>query len=146
MRAERAADEAESADEQDQHDESVEKTGGAKIDVHVGEHAREDEEGTGEGKKPAGRATAVPEEEAYAEKHGDQGDAESVRAKKTPEGADHADLIGEEISANANHDDAEQEMAEAAGGATDVAEGTVFHGLSIADSSPGFQQRAVFEV
>jgi hypothetical protein len=37
-------------------------------------------------------------------------------------------------------------MAEAAGGATDVAEGTVFHGLSITDSWPGFQQRAVFEV
>ncbi len=139
--AQGAGDEAESADEQNQHDESVEKTGGAEINVHVGEHAREDEEGTGEGKNPAGGAATVPEQEAYAEKHGNQGDAKSVRAEKAPEGTDNADLIGEEVSAETSHDDAEEEMAETARGATDVAEGTVFHGLSIADRWRGVPGR-----
>ncbi len=67
MSTQGAGDEAESADEQDEHDESVEKTGGPKIDTHVGEHAREDKEGTGEGKNPAGGAATVPEEQTYAE-------------------------------------------------------------------------------
>ena len=133
-RVEGTGDEAESANEQDQHDQSIEEAGGPKIDVHVGEHAREDEEGTGEGKNPAGRATTIPEKETYPEKHGDQRDSKGVSAEKTPEGTDNTDLIGEEVSANAGHDDAEQEMAEAAGSATDVSEGAVFHGLRISNS------------
>src|SRR5712692_1194277 len=136
MGAEGASDEAESADQQDKHNESVEKTSGAKIDAHIGEHAREDKEGTGDAKNPAGRAAAVPEEKAYTEKHGDQSDAESVGTEKAPERADNTDLIGEKVAAEASHDDAEQEMTEAAGGATDVAEGTVFHGLSIPEGWP----------
>jgi hypothetical protein len=138
MGAEGAGDEAESTDEQDQHDEGVEETGGPKIDTHVGEHSREDEEGSGDGKNPASGATAVPEQQADAEEQGDQSDSKGVGTEKAPKGADNADLVGEEVSAEAGHDDAEQEMAEAAGGATDVAEGAVFHGLSLTESSQGF--------
>ena len=127
MRAQRAGDEAKSADKEDQHDEGVEKTSGAKIDVHVGEHARENEERTCKSENPAGCAATVPEEQTHAEKHGDQGDAESVRAEKAPKGTDNADLIGQEVAPQATHDDADQEMAQAAGSATDIAEGTVFH-------------------
>src|SRR6266480_4583987 len=82
MRAQGAGDEPESADKEDQHDEGVEKTSGAKIDVHVGEHAREDEERTCKSENPARCAATVPEEQTHAEKHGDQGHAESVRAEK----------------------------------------------------------------
>jgi hypothetical protein len=138
MGAEGAGDEADAADEEDKHDESIEKTGGAKIDTHVGKHAREDEESASDGKNPAGGAAAVPEEQADAEEQGDQSDAEGVGAEEAPKGTDNADLIGEEVSAEASHDDADQEMAEAAGGATDVAEGTVFHGLSLAERRRGF--------
>jgi hypothetical protein len=53
MRAQGAGDEAKSAGKEDQHDEGVEKTSGAKIDVHVGEHAREDEERTCKSENPA---------------------------------------------------------------------------------------------
>jgi len=67
MRAEGASDETASANEEDQLDESVEKAGGAKIDVHVGEHARENEEGTCEVKNPAGGSATVPEKKAHAE-------------------------------------------------------------------------------
>src|SRR5213082_3777329 len=52
MRAQRAGDEAKSADKEDQHDEGVEKTSGAKIDVHVGENARENEERTCKSENP----------------------------------------------------------------------------------------------
>ena len=98
MRAQGAGDEAKSADKEDQHDEGVEKTSGAKIDVHVGEHARENEERTCKSENPAGCAATVPEEQTHAEKHGDQGDAESVRAEKAPKGTDNADLIGQEVA------------------------------------------------
>ena len=141
MRAQRAGDEAKSADKEDQHDEGVEKTSGAKIDVHVGENARENEERTCKSENPAGCAATVPEEQTHAEKHGDQGDAESVRAEKAPKGTDNADLIGQEVAPQATHDDADQEMAQAAGSATDVAEGTVFHGGRIAEGPGAFSAR-----
>jgi hypothetical protein len=64
----------------------------------------------------------------YAEKHGNQDDSNGVRAEKASKRTDNADLIGEEVAPEASHDDAEQEMAEAAGSATDVTDGTVFHG------------------
>lgn len=133
MGAQGAGDEAETADEQDQHDERIEEAGGAKVDAHIGEDAGKDEEGSGEGKNPAGDAAGVPEKKANAEEQRQESDAEGVGAEKAPEGADHADLIGEEVSAEAGHDDAEKEMAEAAGSATDVAQGAVFHGLRIAE-------------
>ncbi len=133
MGAKRAGDKAETAYEQDQHDERVEKAGGAKVDAHVGEDTGEDEEGTSDGKKPARRAATVPEEKPYAEKHGDQSEPKGVRAEKTPKGTNHTDLIGQEVSPETGHDHAEHEMAEAAGCAPDVAERTICHGLSIAD-------------
>ena len=76
MREERAGDQAETTDEQHQHDEGVEEAGWAKVDVHVGDNTGEDEEGAREGQKPPGFAAAVPEEDTDPEKHGDERDAE----------------------------------------------------------------------
>jgi hypothetical protein len=59
-------DEAESADQQNQHNEGVEQAGWAKVDAHVGEDASEDEEGARHSKEPARRAATVPEEKADA--------------------------------------------------------------------------------
>jgi len=70
---------------------------------------------------PAGDAAAIPEEDAHAEKHGNQRDAESAGAEEAPEGADHADLIGEEIPAHAGHGKPKDKVSEAAGSAANVA-------------------------
>ena len=43
-------------------------------------------------------------------------------------------MIGQEVASEASHDDADQEMPEAAGCATDIAEGTVLHGGRIAET------------
>src|SRR5260370_35121417 len=133
MGAKRAGDKAETAYEQDQHDERVEKAGGAKVDAHVGEDTGEDEEGTSDGKKPARRAATVPEEKPYAEKHGDQSEPKGVRAEKTPKGTNHTDLIGQEVSPETAHDHPAHEKPPAAGGAPDVSERTISHGLSRSD-------------
>src|SRR6266849_100730 len=111
MSAQGAGDEADSADEQNKHDESVEKTGGAEINVHVGEYARENEEGTGEGKNPAGGAATVPEQEAYAEKHGNQGDAQGIGTEKAHDRPHHVALIGQEVAAETSHADPAEELA-----------------------------------
>src|SRR5258708_384796 len=128
MGAKGAGNKAESAYEQDQHDESVEETSGAKIDVHVGEDARQYEEGTGDGEKPPRRATTVPEEKPYDEKHGNQSESKGVRAEKAPKGTGNTDLVGQEVPPEAGHDYAGHEMAEAAWCAANIVERTICHG------------------
>lgn len=98
MRVECAGDEAEAANEKNQHDESIEEAGGTKIDMHIGDNASKDEKRAGNGEEPAGGTTTVPEENANAQKHGHKSDAEGIRAKKTPKGTNDADLIGKKIS------------------------------------------------
>lgn len=142
MRAESTGDEAETADKEDQHYESIEEAGGAKEDVYVGEHAGEDEERAGYGQEPAGGAAPIPKKNAHAEKHGNKRKAKSVGAEKAPEGTDHADLIGEKISADTGHDKAEEEMSEPAWSSPHVAERTIVHGWRIAEIFSGMARVA----
>src|SRR5258707_14461740 len=60
-------DQAEPADQQDQHDQRVEKGGRLKIDVHVGNHARQDEQGAGHGKQPSDNVSTVKKQHANAD-------------------------------------------------------------------------------
>ena len=60
MGTQRTGYQPKSTDEQDQHDESVEKTRWLKIDMHVGDDARQDEECAGNREKPTGGVSAVP--------------------------------------------------------------------------------------
>jgi hypothetical protein len=128
MRLEGTRDQPDAADEQDQHYDGVEKARWLKIDVQVGDYSRKNKKGPGNGKNPADYASTVPEEYAHTEQHGDEGDTEGVRSIEIPVGTDHADLIGQEVSADARHSESHQEEAEAAGRAPYIAERTVFHG------------------
>ena len=112
MRLHRARDEAETSHEQNQHHERIEKARRLKIDVHVGDHARQNEKRPRGGEQPPDDAAAVPEQNGDAEQQREQGDAEGVGAPEAPTRPDHAHLIGQKIAPNASHGEAHQEFAE----------------------------------
>ena len=78
-----------------------------------------------------GKASTVPKQDPHAQQHRHQCDPKRVCAVKTPVRAHHADLIRQEISAQASHDAPDQEMAEAARRPTHVAQRTIFHKVRI---------------
>jgi len=96
--------------------------------VQIRNYAGKDEKRTGDGKDPSGDASTTPEEKANAEKHGQQSNAESIFTTEIPVRAHHRDLIDQQVSANADHDETQCKMADTAGCSTGIAEGTVFNG------------------
>jgi len=127
MWPEGSGDQAEAADEQDQHHQGVEEAGALEIDVHVGDHAGEDEERAGNGEKPADEAATVPEEQAHPEEHGHQRDTKRVRSVKTPVGARYAHLVRKKVAAQTNHDESERESAKPARRAANISHSAIFH-------------------
>jgi len=129
MGPDRTRDEAESSNQQDEHHQGIEKAGLLKVDVHVGKHAREDENRTCCGKQPPNHALAIPKQDADSEQHRNKRNAKGVCAPEAPVGAHHGHLIGQEIDSDASHDEAHRKLPESAGSASDIAPRTVCHRL-----------------
>ena len=102
--------------------------------MHVGNNARKNEERTRDRKKPSDQAASTPKKQAHSDQHRQKRDTERIAAVKSPVGADHADLIAEKVSSNTSHGETDQEVAEAAGRPTHVAQGPIFHTGRISDA------------
>ena len=127
MWPQRTRDQSQPSYEQDQHDHGIEQTRGLKVDVHVGDDARENEQRACNGKEPSDDALAIPEKNRYADQHGQQRDAETAAAPETPVRPNHGDLVGDEKASDAGHGEAKQKLAQPAGGSADIADLTVVH-------------------
>src|SRR5258708_18989045 len=141
MGLDRARDQSDSAHQQHQHHDGVEKAGWLKIDVHVANHARQDEKQTAAGKQPPDNASALPEKNADAEQQRYERNTERACAPQVPVGTDHAHLIEQEVASGASHDEAEDEFGESTRRPAHVAHRTVFHGPSISDICPEFAEQ-----
>src|SRR5258708_26715675 len=129
MRHDGACDQPEAADQQHQHHHGFKEARRCKKNVHVGNHPSEDEERPRDGEHPSDNAAAVPEHNSDSKQHWQECNAKAVCAVEAPVRTNHLDLIGDEKSANASHEETEQEMAEPARRATHIAKGTVFHAV-----------------
>ena len=113
---ERADHEAHPADDQDQHGQRVPQRRLPEVDVEVRDDPDEDREEPERRQAAADERLAVAEQDADAEQHRDQRDAEAG-AVALPEEAEppvpsvDLDLVEQEITADDEHDDAEQERA-----------------------------------
>ena len=127
MGTKRARDQADSAGQQDQHDDRVKEAGGLKVYVQVGDHARENEERAAGGQQPADGAAAAEEEQSDADQHRQERDAERIIAVEVPVAAAHHHLVGQQIASHAGHGEAEQKVAQASRRAADIAHTIVRH-------------------
>src|SRR5438552_12470280 len=96
----RTGDQAYASDQQDEHQESIEEAGGPKVNLHVGNHARQDEERAGDGKQPADPASTVKEQNSHAKEQRDERDAETVCPPEAPVRPGDGDLVGKQVSSN----------------------------------------------
>jgi hypothetical protein len=133
VRLDGSRDQPESPDEQEHHHQRVEEAGALEIDVHVGNHTREDEQRSCHREKPSDYASPIPERQADAEQHRHQRQAEGAGSVEVPVGTHHAHLIRQEVAAQANHDESDDESAEATRRSAGVAEGSVFHGRRVSN-------------
>src|SRR5271165_3004055 len=78
VRLEAASNQAESANEENQHHDGVEEAERLEIDMEIGNDAGENKERAGNGEKPPGDAAPAPEQDADAEEHGQEGDSKSI--------------------------------------------------------------------
>jgi hypothetical protein len=108
-----AREQPETPDKQDQRHDGIEKARRLEINVHVRNHAGEDEERTAGREQPTKRASAAPEQHADAHQHGNERDAESIGAVEAPVGAAHDYLIGHQVSSDTGHGEAHEELADA---------------------------------
>jgi len=96
--------------------------------VQIRDYAGKDEKCAGDGENPSSDASTAPEEQADAEKHGQQGYAECIFTMEVPVRAHYRNLIDQQVSANAGHDGTQCKMAKAAGSSAGIAERAVVHG------------------
>ena len=127
MGPDRAGDQPEPADQQDQHDESVEQSRRLKVDVHVGDHSCQDKKCSARSKQPAENVSSIPKENADPEQHRKQRNSESVGTVETPIGTDYVHLVREKIASDTSHHEADQKLAKTARCPTSVAKRAVFH-------------------
>src|SRR5437879_1523298 len=114
MRQDRARYQPQPADKHNQHHQRVEEGGWLEIDVHVGNHAGKYEERSGYRQYPPYRAAPAEEKNADSEQQRYESNAETVAAVKTPVRTDHRHLVRQQISTDANHDEADQEFSQSA--------------------------------
>src|ERR1035438_6872432 len=117
-----ARNQPQSARQQDQHDQRIEQAGRLKIDVQVGNHAGQNKKRSAAGQQPPDGIVSAKKQDADADQHGHQGDAESVAAVKVPVGTSYHHLIGQEVASYTRHGEAKQKAAQASRGAADVSE------------------------
>ena len=137
MRAESARHQSQPSNKQNQHDQRIEETRWPEIDMHVGNNARKNEERARDRKKPSDQAAPTPEKQAHSDQHRQKRDPESIASVKPPVGADHADLIAQEVPSDTSHGETDQKVTEPAGRPTHVAQGPIFHTGRISDASSG---------
>src|SRR5215469_1426284 len=95
--------------------------------MHVGNHARDDKERARHRQYPSHGAFSVPKQDADAKQHGNERNAEAACAPEIPVGGDNAYLVCEEIASYADHDAANQKLAQPARGPACIAKRTVCH-------------------
>ena len=83
-RPQRPGDQAEASNEEDQHEQRVEQTGGAKVDFQVCEDTNKNNHGTGARQEPASEGTSVHKEQTNAQKQGQQGQPKGIVAPPAP--------------------------------------------------------------
>lgn len=132
MRSQRTRYQYQPADQQDQHDHGVEKTGGSKINVHVGDDPGEDEQRSSDRQQPAKPVLPVPKQNANPEQHRQKRDAETIPAPEAPVRSNDAHLVGDEKSPHASHRKSEKELPDSARSSAHIGERTVFHERRIA--------------
>lgn len=120
MGHEAASDQSDSADEQNQHHERVEKAGRLKIDVQISDHAGKDEERAANREQPSDLAAAAEKEDGNTKEQRYEGDAETVCTPQIPVRTLNAYLIRQQIAANAGHNESDQKLAHAAGRTTHI--------------------------
>ena len=135
MGAHGAGDQAQTSHQQNQHHDGVKERGRLEIDMHVGDDTGQDEEGSGYGEQPSDSAAAVEEQNPHAEEQRDERDAEAVAAPEAPVRTHYRNLIRNQVAADADHNEADEEFTQTAGGAAYVGKGTVVvHGRRITKS------------
>ena len=132
MRSQRTRYQYQPADQQDQHDHGVEKAGGTKINVHVGDDPREDEQRSADRQQPTQPTLPVPKQNAYAEQHRQKRNPETIPAPKAPVRSNDAHLVGDQKSPHASHRKSQKEMPDSARSSTHIGERTVSHDERIA--------------
>jgi hypothetical protein len=105
------------------------KVAGSKVDVHIGDHASKNKQSAACRKDPADCAFSIPEENTNAEQHWDKRYPKGVGTVEAPIRTDNIDLIRDEISAYAAHDEAHDEVSDSARCTAYVFERSVFHGI-----------------
>ena len=106
----RARDERQSTDQEHQHQDGIKETGRLEIDVHVGNYAGQDKQRTAHGQYPAESASSIEEDDSEPEQHRDERNTERITAPEIPIRSHHVHLVGEEISSDASHGEADEEM------------------------------------
>ena len=129
MRAHGFGDQPQSAHQQDEHEQGIEKRLRPEIDVHVGDYAGQDEQRSGGGEQPSDRAAPVEKQDGHAEQQRNERDAEAVGASETPVRAYDGHLVGDQVSADTGHHKAQNEFSQAAGRAANIAHRTVLHAV-----------------
>ena len=76
---------------------------------------------------PPDSAPAVEEDDGEAEQHRNERNTEGISAPEVPIGADHADLVGQQVPSDASHGEAHEEVPETSGRATHVGVTAVVH-------------------
>src|SRR5947209_5810708 len=117
MGAHGAGDQAQAADQQHQHDQRMKERGGLEVNMHVGDYAGQNEERAGNSEQPSDGAASIEEQNSYTEQQRNERNAEAIGAPETPVGAHDRHLVGNEISADAHHDKADEEFTQSARGA-----------------------------
>jgi hypothetical protein len=75
--------------------------------------------------QPADHTAPIPKEHRHSEQEWDQRYSETIRSVQVPVTTGHNDVIGQQVSPDATHEETDQKEAEAAGGAADIAEASV---------------------
>ena len=81
---------------------------GRKVDLQVREDTNKNNHGAGARQEPASEGTSVHKEQTNAQKQGQQGQPKGIVAPPAPGSTGHHHLIGEEIAACDNHDEAKE--------------------------------------
>ena len=62
-----ASDQGQSAHQEDQHQDGMKQGGGLKVDMHVGDDTRQDEQRSAHSQRPSDRAAAIEKDECETE-------------------------------------------------------------------------------
>lgn len=120
MRSQRSQNQHKSSDQHNQHHQRFEKRRRLKVDVHVGQDTREDEQGSAYGQQPPNDALPIPEKNPDTEQHRQKRNAETAPTPETPIRTDYANAMGDEKSSDTRHGKADEKLAQSTGSASHI--------------------------